>query len=272
MHSPAQQRLAAADARRGAAARAARAAAASRRAAAAKRRLVLTLALLVITGVTWTLVGLVSAPVALAIVPTALFVAVLALSRRAAKQAKAADARLAEEVHRARRADQARAARIAASTHARDHEEKPEGQSSLRIDVDPTSLIAEETDVAAEREAEAHSDQPWTPVPVPAPVYTMKPAAPRRDVEPVRVADSAGEVGDTSAASPASPAATEPVARSTAEQTATARRDGSDSRAGAKERSDVGDVDVPRAEPTRPAAAPSVNIQEVLERRRAVGQ
>lgn len=276
MHSPAQQRLAAADARRGAAARAARAAAASRREAAAARRLVLTLALLAVTAATWTLVGLASAPMVLAIVPTALFFGVLVLSRRAAKQAKAADARLAQEVQRARRADQARAARIAASTHARENE-APEGQSSLRVDVDPARLIVGEE---LESETVTQSDQPWTPVPVPAPVYTMKPAAPRRDVEPVGAVEAGMEqTPATSVASPAAPAAsagpeqngeqttaqTDPASRPASREHARERTDGSDGGAG--------DIQVPRAEPNRPsAAAPSVDLQEVLERRRAVGQ
>src|SRR5699024_10380144 len=265
MHSPAQQRLAAADARRAAAARAARAAAASRRAAAARRRLVLTLALLAVTAVTWTLVGLISAPIAAAIVPTVLFLGVLVLGRRAARLAKAADARLAEEVERARRADQARAARIAASTHAREQDAGPQGQSSLRIEVDPAQLLAEEQADAHVSAPAARTDQSWTPVPVPAPVYTMKPAAPRREVEPVRaeshsaaeaVGDgSAGSVG--SAGSATSAASPEPAAHEVA--------DGLDSRNRARARADVGDVDVSHAAGGNSAeAAPSVNLQEVL--------
>ena len=266
MHSPAQQRLAAADARRAAAARAARAAAASRRAAAARRRLVLTLALLAVTAVTWALVGLISAPIAVAIVPSVLFLGVLVLGRRAATLAKAADARLAEEVERARRADQARAARIAASTHAREQDAVPQGQSSLRIEVDPAQLIAEEQASEEVSAPATRTDQSWTPVPVPAPVYTMKPAAPRREVEPVRAeSDSNAEaVGDGSAGSAASAASPEPAAHEAA--------DGVDSRNRARARADIGDVDLSHGAGGNAGAAPSVNLQEVLERRRAVGQ
>src|SRR5699024_6068938 len=240
MHSPAQQRLAAADARRAAAARAARAAAASRRAAAARRRLVLTLALLAVTAVTWTLVRLISAPIAAAIVPTVLFLGVLVLGRRAARLAKAADARLAEEVERARRADQARAARIAASTHAREQDAGPQGQSSLRIEVDPAQLLAEEQAAEDVSAPAARTDQSWTPVPVPAPVYTMKPAAPRREVEPVLAESDSGTeaVGADTAGSATSAATPEPAAHEVA--------DGVDGRNRARARADVGNVEIGR--------------------------
>lgn len=282
MHSPAQQRLAAADARRAAAARAARAAAASRRAAAARRRLVLTLTLLAVTAVTWALVGLVSAPIAVAIVPTVLFLGVLVLGRRAATLAKAADARLAEEVERARRADQARAARIAASTHAREQDVEPQHQSSLRIEVDPAQLISDEHASDDVSTPAAPADQSWTPVPVPAPVYTMKPAAPRREVEPARVESetSTETVGTESAA--AETAGSEARAASGALDGATAgsavspepaahEPSATESRERARARADVGDVDVSHAAGAS-SASPSVNLQEVLERRRAVGQ
>src|SRR5699024_6839911 len=176
-------------------------------------------------------------------------------------------------VRRAPRAAQRRAARIAASPHAREQDAGPQGQSSLRIEVDPAQLLAEEQAAEDVSAPPARTDQSWTPVPVPAPVYTMKPAAPRREVEPVRAeSDSAAEaVGDGSAGSvgsagsATSAASPEPAAHEVA--------DGLDSRNRARARADVGDVDVSHAAGGNSAeAAPSVNLQEVLERRRAVGQ
>jgi len=243
MHSPAPQRLAAADARRAAAARATRAAASSRRAAAAVRRLVLTLVLLTATVAGWVLVGVASAPMVLAIVPSVLFLTVLVLGRRAAAQAKIADARLAEEIERARRADHARAARVAATKAAREGE-APKSRSSLRIDVDPAKLLEADAEETSVMRPELPEGQGWTPVPVPAPVYTMKAPAPRREVEPLPEpeAPSAEHDGGASVASPASPAEPVEVARGAS-------------------------AEAPAAPP-----APSVNLQEVLERRRAVGQ
>lgn len=247
MHSPAPQRIAAADARRAAAARATRAAAASRRAAAAARRLVLTLVLLAATAAAWVLVAIASAPLALAIVPSVLFLTVLVLGRRAAAQAKISDARLGEEIERARRADHARATRVAATKAAREPE-APVSKSSLRIDVDPTKLLEEDT--SATTEIELPEGEGWTPVPVPAPVYTMKAPAPRREVEPLapeavaaQSMVSAEDDGGAQVPSDASPA----VAAE-----------------GAPSASGEAPADAP--------AAPSVNLQEVLERRRAVGE
>ncbi len=252
MHSPAPQRLAAADARRAAAARATRAAAASRRAAAAARRLVLTLVLLTATAAGWVLVAVASAPIALAIVPSVLFLAVLVLGRRAAAQAKIADARLAEEIERARRADHARAARVAATKAAREGE-APTAKSSLRIEVDPAKLLEADAAETSVMRPELPEGEGWTPVPVPAPVYTMKAPAPRREVEPLSEQELAGAEHDGAASGASSASPAEPV-----------------------ERAEVAEpVEVVQGAPAEaPAAppAPSVNLQEVLERRRAVGQ
>ena len=247
MHSPAPQRLAAADARRAAAARATRAAAASRRAAAAARRLVLTLVLLAATAAAWVLVSIASAPLALAIVPSVLFLTVLVLGRRAAAQAKIADARLAEEIDRARSADHARATRVAATKAAREAE-VPQSKSSLRIDVDPTKLLEEDAETTAV--LDLPEGEGWTPVPVPAPMYTMKASAPRREVEPLapeaiaaQSVVSSEDDGAAEVSADSSPSAGVEVA-----PTASAEA------------------------PAAPAATPSVNLQAVLERRRAVGE
>ncbi|WP_139177844.1 hypothetical protein [Ruania alba] len=235
MHSPVAQRLAAADVRRAAAARAARAAAASRRAAAAKRRLVLTLALLAATAAGWALVSMSSVHIAAGIAPTLAFLAVLVLGRRAAAAARVADARWAAEIERARKADQTRAAR---------HPERPaevtEQRSSLRIEIDPETV--ETADESATTRPALPEGEGWTPVPVPAPMYTMKPAAPRREQTPVAVEETA------------------PLAQEIAAEEAAAVEEAEEAR--------------PTADGTRPSnvAAPSVDLQAVLERRRAVGQ
>ncbi|QOR71538.1 hypothetical protein IM660_04400 [Ruania alkalisoli] len=238
MHSPVAARPAAADVRRAAAARAARAAAASRRAAAAKRRLVLTLALLALTAAGWTVVGLTPVNVVAGIVPTVAFGGVLVLGRRAAAQAKIADARWAAEIERARKAEQTRAAR-----RPKQPEAKP---SSLRIELDPGALMAEHAPEAEERRVDIPAGEGWTPVPVPAPMYTMKPVARRREpvVEDFSQPGAGAEAPTAEGSVPAESAGAEVGS-------------GGGSTAGGAGRA------VP---------APSVDLQAVLERRRAVGQ
>ncbi len=55
-------------------------------------------------------------------------------------------------------------------------------------DAEATTDVGATTDAGARAAAEAESDEPggdsWTPVPVPAPSYTLKPPAPRRDIAP----------------------------------------------------------------------------------------
>ncbi|WP_159621298.1 hypothetical protein [Ruania rhizosphaerae] len=244
MHSPVAARPAAADVRRAAAARAARAAAASRRAAAAKRRLVLTLTLLALTAAGWTVVGMTPVNVVAGIVPTVAFGGVLVLGRRAAAQAKIADARWAAEIERARKAEQTRAAR-----RPKQPEAKP---SSLRIELDPGALMAEHAPEAEELRVEIPAGEGWTPVPVPAPMYTMKPVARRREpvVEDFTAQPAAGQQ---------SPTAEGPVP---ADDPAAEAGSGGGSAAGGSAAGGAG----------RAVPAPSVDLQAVLERRRAVGQ
>ncbi|UFU07310.1 hypothetical protein [Ruania halotolerans] len=231
MHSPVAQRLAAADMRRAAAARAARAAAASRRAAAAKRRLVLTLMLLAATIGGWAVVGMSTINVAAGIVPTVAFLGVLVLGRRAAAAARVADERWVAEIERARKADETRAARRAGPV-----QEKP---SSLRIDIDPMPMETA-PHVPATR-PDLPTGEGWTPVPVPAPMYTMKPAAPRRENAPITAEEAAPMAQEIATAD----------AAHAAEQ--------------AQAQADV-------AGSNRTVPGPSVDLQAVLERRRAVGQ
>src|SRR5699024_7950487 len=131
----------------------------------------------------------------------------------------------------------------------------------------PAQMLAEDQSAEDVSAPAARTDQSWTPVPVPAPVYTMKPAAPRREVEPVLAESDSGTeaVGADTAGSATSAATPEPAAHEVA--------DGVDGRNRARARADVGNVDVSHAAGgNSAAAAPSVNLQEVLERRRAVGQ
>src|SRR5699024_5815880 len=132
-----------------------------------------------------------------------------------------------------------------AATKAARETEAPESKSSLRIDVDPTRLLEE--DAAATAEIELPEGEGWTPVPVPAPVYTMKASAPRREVEPL---------------------APEAIA---AQSVASAEDDGgAQVVAGAAPADGVEQAPSASAEaPPAAPAAPSVNLQEVLERRRA---
>src|SRR5699024_3451219 len=170
-------------------------------------------------------------------------------------------------------------------THAREQDVKPQGQSSLRIEVDPAQLLADEQDSESSAAPAVRADQSWTPVPVPAPVYTMKPAAPRREVEPVRTEsdtatetpsiESAGSEADAAAGAPAragsAASATSAASAASPEPAAQEPASAVDSRDRARARGELGDVDVSHAA-AGGSAAPPVDLQEVLERRRAVGQ
>lgn len=144
----------------------------ARRAAAARRRLVLTVVLLLAT-----LSGGIAAAVApvsvlFAVVPAALLASVLVLGRRAVVLNARADARYL-------RLEQARAEDLAAA-------------SEPDVVTEPAPESDESVAVAAEQPAEVADDGPkevesetWTPVPVPAPTYTLKPAAPRWEPAPL---------------------------------------------------------------------------------------
>ncbi|TDE94093.1 hypothetical protein EXU48_11640 [Occultella glacieicola] len=287
MHTPVARgdRLAAADARRAAASRAARAAAASRRAAAARRRLALTLLLLGATAVTWTLFAVASLPVAAAIVPSVLLLAVVVAGRRASARAAVADARWRAEVARdtrdpfapvgtidraeapvrhskgTRRDGAAERPGTGSTTPGPERTERTERterrarpaaatgtRPSLRIDVDPASLLPEEP-VAHRAGPELPEGEGWTPVPVPAPTYTLKPAVRRREVAPFETDEQTTAASATDEADTEVPAPSETSLDATAEAT------------------EHDPADAP-AEP----AAPAMNLQAVLARRRASGQ
>lgn len=255
----------AADARRLAALRAARAAEISRRQAAARRRLILTLVLLVASIGGWTAFGASGASIALGLVPTVLLGAVLVLGRRAAKAAARRNA-----------ADRAAMARLQLTPAARSAGTRPVAGSRTQSaqvtavgaaddattaddatpevvttpSVDDTRTDATPTSAAATGRTTSRS---WTPVPVPAPSYTLKASAPRRDVAPhvleevAVAAPEAGSARDLSLADiESSPYA--PVARSAqpAEQPAV-------------------------EESTTQAPAGGLDLDSALARRRAVG-
>jgi len=236
--SSVDRQLAAADARRLAAARAARAAASSRRAASASRRLALTVLLLLVTGGAWAGHALLSWPLVVAIVASVALVGVVLLGRRAAAAGAAADARWQREM-----------GSIVAHSHERSAASaRQSGRPRLRVDVDPTTLLAEPhtpTDAVVKKPAVPADPRAWTPVAVPPPAYTLKQSAPRREVsalvmdQPTELMDAV-EVVETE--TPAAEAEPEEFAASA----------------------------VDSAEPAL-SAEPSMDVQAVLARRRAAG-
>jgi hypothetical protein len=215
----------------------ARAAAARRRRAAARRRLVLTLALLTLTAGAWAAVVLGHAQPGGAVIPSALLLLVLVLGRRAARAGR----RIARaEAARAHQATAGPTARPGAEPHAgparpsaghgagapaaRSVPTVPPSReatteiipaaasvpSGLRWRGEPTTAevreVGEGVIVTSPEPAGGRGGaNPWTPVPVPVPTYTLKPAAPRVDTAPLVVDGPAAEAD--------APAPAEPPAR-----------------------------------------------------------
>lgn len=175
--SSVDRQLAAADARRLAAARAARAAASSRRAAAASRRLALTVLLLLVTAGAWAGYALLSWPLVAAVVASVALIGVMLLGRRAAAAGAAADARWEREM----------TSIVAHSRERSAASARQSGRPRLRVDVDPTALLAEPSRSSRTVGAAPVAADPraWTPVAVPPPAYTLKQSAPRREVSPL---------------------------------------------------------------------------------------
>ena len=289
-----QDRISADAARRAAQRRAAHAAAVARRGAAARRRAVLALALLVATVAGWTVVGLSTVTVVAAVVPSVLLGGVLVLGRRAVLAGRAADAEWKQRRHEAppatgavplvRNPPTAAPARAAAGSSSASagkgagvkgravhpseaHTEvfarivdDVEGATAARapmssagrpatgaIPVVKKADTGAQATVATEAAAEQADGEPWSPVPVPRPTYTTKAAAPRR--EPAPLGDVEGSTA--AAAESAGPGRFEAPA---AESRPAARAD---------ERA-----------PLEPPAATtgSMNLDEILARRRAAGE
>ncbi len=288
-----QDRISADAARRAAQRRAAHAAAVARRGAAARRRAVLALALLVATAAGWTVVGLTAVTVVAGIVPSVLLGGVLVLGRRAVLAGRAADAEWELRRHEAppatgsvplvRNPPAAAPARGAAGASSASagkgsgvkgravhpseaHTEvfarivdSVEGTTAARAPMSSAGRpatgaipVVKKTDTGAQPAvapgavAEQADGEPWSPVPVPRPTYTTKAAAPRREPAPL------GDVeGSTAAAAESAPTRVEVPA---AESGPAARAD---------ERA-----------PLEPPAATtgSMNLDEILARRRAAGE
>ncbi len=193
-----QDRIAADAARRAAMLHGAHAAATARRGAAARRRGALAGALLVATVVCWVVIAAATVPVLVAVVPTLLLATVLVLGRRAVVQGQQAEAewqhRIAQATEEARTQQAvARPGRISA------------GGRAVRPSLDDTQAIARvDAGAAAGAQTGAQAGgrvwsggregDSWTPVPVPAPTYTTKAAAPHREPAPL------GEVEGSTAA------------------------------------------------------------------------
>lgn len=234
MSTPVARKLASADARRVAAARAAREAAAQRRALAAKRRLMLLSVFGALTISAWILTYTVSLPWAISGVMTALTVGVVELGRRAAVAGARADAALAKKVADAER----RAMRVPVA--AKVARTRPE-------EIDFAEQPAEEpaSSLRVEVDPEVQTESTWTPVPVPPPAYTLKAEVRRKMAEPyVAEEEPAEEVAP--AAKPAAFTAPTPTAKPASSA-------------------------APESKDEPAATSGSLNVQEILARRRAVG-
>lgn len=140
------------------------------RAAAARRRLALTLLLVVVSLTVGVVAGAGVVHAAFITIPLGLTATVLVLGRRAVVLNARADARY-ERLQRARAED------LDAAENSGEQEETSEPARE--------ELVEEVVEGEPEVRVEVEVDQTWTPVPVPAPTYTMKPAAPRMEPAPL---------------------------------------------------------------------------------------
>ncbi|MCC2317941.1 hypothetical protein [Cellulomonas chengniuliangii] len=264
-----QDRISADKVRRTAQHRAAHAAAVARRGAAARRRAALAFVLLVASAVGWAVAGLTAVTVLAGVAPTVLLGSVLVLGRRAVLSGRAADAewerRLRESALPPARATPLAPAVTGRAVHPSDaHTEvfarildTVDGPAEAPSAASGTIPVVRRSARAAEADAGSDSGQAdaWSPVPVPRPTYTLKAAAPHREPAPL------GDVeGSTAAASPVG-VATQPATTLDADGvTRSASTDG--------ERQEG-----PRPPIEQPATTTgSMNLDEILARRRAVGE
>lgn len=226
-------RLTAEVARRTAQARAQHAAALARRGAAARRRGLLagSLAFLTVLGVV--LAAAVPAVTWVAgAVPGALLTTVLVLGRRAVVAGRAADAAFAERMAEAARAAQearARASRVLTG-------------ATRVVQPSVTGHAVRPSDTPTQMMERVVVDDSWSPVPVPKPTYSLKPAAPRREPVPLENLEGSTAVAATAQSTPA--ATTDAAAPA---------------------------VTVP-AEVKAPETTGSLDLDAILARRRASGQ
>ena len=227
-----QDKLSADDARRAAQLRARRAASVARRAAAARRRALLTGVLLAASAIAWAVVGLTSLAVTAAVVPTVLLGGVLLLGRHAVVAGRRADeawerqqreraeallrpaaprARVTGRAHHPSESHTEAIARVGADTRpterSADADAPADRAASEGADEDSAPADADADRPAADAQAGPTAPEPstvtapvevggataepssdgWSPVPVPRPTYTTKATAPRREPLPLVV-------------------------------------------------------------------------------------
>lgn len=137
-----------------------------------------------------------------------------------------------------------------------------ERTGSLRISVDPTTIDAP---------ANAPVQDGWTPVPVPVPTYTLKASAPRREVpayeapawEPAEAPADAGEERELTLAE---------VEQAVRERQAAQAPAATDEQVLAEQEAARARVAAAAGDQAQEPKRPAVDLQSVLERRRAVGQ
>lgn len=175
--------------------------------------------------------------------------------------------------------------------------------ASLRISVDPATLS--EAGRADSARLGVHGEEGWTPVPVPVPTYTLKAEAPRRQVPPYQAPEPVtGQAEEQSAFGEVAPiepgdaaeaerqavlaevealraAAGAPDTESAPAVPAASPSGGGPVAGGAPQASAVPAAGAAPAAPAAPVAEeasaphrqePAMNLQAVLERRRAAGQ
>lgn len=167
----------------------------SARAARARRRAGLATVAALAAVAAWIAVGMAAAPLWVAVVPSTALGAVVVAGRRAVAFERAADARLlpvAREVTDA--ATAAAALRRVAESRAAGQPIAPSLEETQAIrtltaaDLAPT---APPRAVPSPELPDVGEEPGWTPHAVPAPSYTLKPAAPRRTARPIDADDLA---------------------------------------------------------------------------------
>lgn len=152
--------------------------------------------------------------------------------------------------------------------------------ASLRISVDPAALAGSGEAESARSMPDLPAGEGWTPVPVPVPTYTLKAEAPRRQVPPYEAPEWAARVlqaerdATLGEVAPPEPADADAVER---ERVLTEVDPVLDADEPAVEQAGTSEAPAhPGDAPEAPAAderqVPAMNLQAVLERRRAVGQ
>lgn len=267
-----QDRVGADATRRAAQLHAAHAAASARRGAAARRRGALAAGLAVLSVVGWVVVGVTALGIVAGVVPTVLLAGVLGLGRRAVLQGQAAEVEWERRIAEATAPLRERAAlpgrQGAAGRAVRPSIDDTQAITRVRADL-PARTSARLRDGGREGDT-------WSPVAVPAPTYTTKAPAPRRDPVPL------GEVEGSTLGAPArrSVADRDEAAATTAPAASSAiPEDARPTTAPAPTPAAPEAAPAPVAEATATATATvapettgSIDLDAVLARRRAAGE